>query len=122
MDPNLCMDIRTTFCYLGVPVNSRSYMFGDNDSMINSSARADAKLHKRHVALSFHRVREAVASGTVNLAHIRSFLNPADILSKFWTHSSIWKTLQPILFWRGETMECYEPTDSAPNKRVSFSE
>ncbi len=114
------MDLRTTFRYLGVPINSTSYMFGDNDSMINSSRRTDAKLHKRHVALSFHRVREAVASGMIVLSHIGSKLNPSDILSKFWTHTAVWMTLQPLLFWQGDTLDCY--SDASPShKHVSFS-
>ena len=115
------IDIRTTFRYLGVPIKGKSYMFGDNDSVIKSSMHIDAKLHKRHVALSFHRVRESVAAGIITLGHIRSKLNPSDILSKFWTHNSIWGTLQPLLFWKGDTMECYSPEDNSKAKNVSFA-
>jgi hypothetical protein len=43
--------------YLGVPIREKSYMFGDNESVVNSSIQPHAKLHKRHMALSFHRVR-----------------------------------------------------------------
>ena len=37
-------------------------MFGDNESVVNSAAQPHAKLHKRHTALSFHRVRDAIAA------------------------------------------------------------
>ena len=78
--------------------------------MIKSSTRIDAKLHKRHVALSFHRVREAMASGVFTMCHLRSERNPADMLSKFWSHNKIYKfSLQPLLFWKGDTMDCYDP-------------
>jgi hypothetical protein len=42
-------------------------MFGDNKSVVDSSMQLNAKLHKRHTMLSFHRVREAVASGILGL-------------------------------------------------------
>ena len=36
----------TTLQYLGIPVCNRSYMFGDNVSVANSSTQIHAKLHK----------------------------------------------------------------------------
>jgi hypothetical protein len=51
--------------YLGVPVREKNYMFGDNKSVVESSMGLHAKLHKGHTMLSFHRVREAIASGIV---------------------------------------------------------
>ena len=40
------IDLRNTFRYLGVPIHKTSYMFGDNESMINSSAFPYARLNK----------------------------------------------------------------------------
>jgi hypothetical protein len=57
------IDLRITLQYLGVPICSKSYMFGDNKSVVDSSMQVNAKIHKRHTMLSFHRVREAIASG-----------------------------------------------------------
>lgn len=78
------MDLRTTLRYLGVPIRQKSYVFGDNQAMINSAATPHAKLHKRHTALSWHRVREAIAAGAAVIYHVRSECNHADILSKHW--------------------------------------
>ena len=50
------VDLRDILRYLGVPI-IKSYMFGDNKSMVDSSSVPDGKLHKRHHALSFHLVR-----------------------------------------------------------------
>ena len=102
------IDLRTTLRYLGVPINVKSYMFGDNESVVNSSSVPHAKLHKRHTALSFHRVREAVASKFVVFHYIRGEMNPADILSKHWSYAQIWSLLQPVLFWRNDTAEIKE--------------
>jgi hypothetical protein len=97
------IDLRNTLRYLGVPVYEKSYMFGDNKSVVDSSATPHAKLHKRHNALSFHRVREAVAAGIVAPYFLGGDLNPADILSKHWGYAVVWRLLQPLLFYSGDT-------------------
>jgi len=96
------LDLRLTLCYLGVPLGGPSSMFGDNKSVVNMVSVPHSKLHKRHNALSCHRTREAVAAGITQFHHIVGTTNPADILSKHWGHLSIWETLRPLLFWRGD--------------------
>ena len=98
------IDLRTTLRYLGVPVHEKSHMFGDNQSVVDSSTRLHARLHKRHTALSFHRVREAIACGFVTFHHVPGSMNPADILSKHWGYVDVWKMLRPLLFWAGDTV------------------
>ena len=97
------IDLKNTLRYLGVPVRKKAYMFGDNKSVVDSSTIPHAKLHKRHNALSFHRVREAIAAAIIGFYHIDGNENPADILSKHWGYRQIWKMLQPLLFWKGDT-------------------
>ena len=98
--------MRITSRYLGVPIRSASCMFGDNRSVVDSSMTPHGKTHKRHMALSFHRVRESVAAKIVSYHFVDGKNNPADILSKHWAHNDIWPLLKPILFWPGDTMEC----------------
>jgi hypothetical protein len=50
------LDLKSTLHYLGVPLREKSYMLGDNKSVVDSSMTVNAKLHKRHTMLSFHRV------------------------------------------------------------------
>ena len=99
------IDLRNTFQYLGVPIHETSYMFGDNESVVNSSSIPHAKLHKRHTALSFHRVREAIASKFVTFTFLPGAHNPADVLSKHWAYATTWKMLQCLLFWQGDTSD-----------------
>ena len=99
------IELRNSLRYLGVPIREKSYMFGDNESMVNSSARPHSKLHKRHNILSFHRVREAIASGFISFHHVPGDLNPADILSKHWGYSQVWQRLRALLFWHGDTAD-----------------
>ena len=80
-------------------------MFGDNKSVVNSATLPEAKLHKRHTLLSFHRVREAIAAGMIVFTHIDGRINPADVLSKNWGYQQVWSNLQPLLFWAGDTLK-----------------
>ena len=50
------VDLQNTLRYLGVPIQEQSYMFGDNESVVNSSSVPHSKLHMRHTALSFHHI------------------------------------------------------------------
>lgn len=97
------IDLRNTLRYLGVKIRTKSYMFGDNESVVNSSMQVHAKLHKRHNMLSFHRVREAIAAKMVVFHHIPGAINPADILSKHWGYGQVWTQLKAMLFWQGDT-------------------
>jgi Reverse transcriptase (RNA-dependent DNA polymerase) len=97
------LELRHTLRYLGVPICGKSYMFGDNESVVNSSMHPHAKLHKRHTMLSFHQVRQAIAHKILNFFHIEGKFNPADILSKHWSHNDIWHSLQPLMFYKGNT-------------------
>lgn len=97
--------LRDELRYLGVPLRTVSYMFGDNESVVNSSMRVDAKIHKRHTILSFHKVRESIAAKIVTFHHLPGSLNVADILSKHWDYSQVWKLLRPLLFWEGDPAE-----------------
>jgi hypothetical protein len=101
-----------TLRYLGVPLRQTSYMFGDNKSVFDSSMRFDAKLHKRHTALSFHKVREVIAARMIIFTHILGALNPADILSKHWEYATVWKLLRPLLFWKGDPANIPEKDNS----------
>ena len=56
------IDICTTLRYLGVPIRDKSYMFGDNRSVVTSSTIPNSTISKRHHLASYHRVREAIAA------------------------------------------------------------
>ena len=78
-------------------------MFRDNKSVVNSSSKPHSKLHKRHNALSFHRVHESIASKFVNFTFLDGRYNPADIMSKHWGYQEVWTMLNLILFFYGDT-------------------
>ena len=81
------VDIRQTLRYLGVPIKSKAYMFGDNKSVVTSSTVPHSLLSKRHNILSNHRLREAIASKIFVFHWCDSSQNKSDILSKHWEFS-----------------------------------
>jgi hypothetical protein len=98
------IDIRNTLRYMGVPIKGRSMMFGDNQSVVTNATVPHSQLNKRHLALAYHKVREAVASNMLNFYHIDGSNNPADIMSKIWGYPQVAPQLKAILFWHGDTM------------------
>ena len=92
------IDLRNTLWYLRVPIRKKSFVFGDNNTVVNGSVVLHAKINKRHVALSFHIVREAIVAKIVSHHFIKGSANPADTLNKHWGHSKVWPVLKAILF------------------------
>ena len=109
------IDIRTTLRYLGVPIRDKSYMFGDNKSVVTSSTIPNSTISKRHHLASYHRVREAMAAKFISFHWKDGKSNPADILSKHWEFATVWPMLKPILFWRGETATQLKGSDRIPS-------
>ena len=64
---------KMTFMYLGVPIVGPSVLFGDNRTVVDSGTIPYAKLKKRHLMLSYHYVREAIASKAYIYAFIKYY-------------------------------------------------
>ena len=59
------IDLQYTLRMFGVPIDGTSWLFGDNKSVVTSSTTPHSTLNKRWNALSYHKVREAVAGNIV---------------------------------------------------------
>ena len=66
----------------GVPLDGPANVFGDNQSIISNATIPESPLKKKHVAICYHRVREACASGILRIAKEDSTTNLADLLTK----------------------------------------
>jgi hypothetical protein len=99
----ICTDKIVEFRYmlrmLGVPIEGPSYMFGDNLAVVSSSTIPEYNLKKRHNAIAYHRVREAVAAGIIKYIHIDRKQNPADVLTKFLPCTSWYPLMKPLIYW-----------------------
>ena len=104
--------LRQALQYLGVPIRETSYLFGDNESVVKSGSIPHSQLSKRHHALAYHYVREAVASKMVAFHHTPGEHNVADILSKHWGHSQVYQLLRPLLFYKGNTHDLIQEDET----------
>jgi hypothetical protein len=71
---------------LGVTVERASYLFGDNLGVVQNVTIKESLLKKKHVAISYHKVREAAASGIVHPTKIDGKFNYADVCTKAQTN------------------------------------
>ena len=86
----ISMDIRQTLRYLGAPITTKSFLFGDNRSVVTSATLPHSTLTKRHNILAFHRVREAIAAKLMAFYWIQSAYNLSDMLSKHWDPPTVY--------------------------------
>ena len=98
------MDMRYAWRMLGVQVID-SYMFGDNQGVLTNSTVPHPQLNKRHNALAYNRVREAIAAKIMKFFKIDGKKNPSYILSKHCSYTDAWPHVKPLLCWHGNTSE-----------------
>jgi hypothetical protein len=115
-------DLRYTLRMFGIPVDYRTYLFGDNAAVVTQGTIPHSQLAKRHNALAYHYVRESVANGTIRFFHIPGTENPADCLTKFLGYQQWWPLLRPILFWMGDTKNIPPSTKTPKKKKLSTHE
>ena len=95
------MDIRQTLRYLGATITTKSFLFGDNRSVVTSATLPHSTLAKRHNILAFHRVREAIAAKLMAFYWMDSAYNLSDMLSKHWDHPAVYPMILKLLITRG---------------------
>ena len=96
------IDTRQTLRYLGVPIKSKAYMFGDNKSVVTSSTVPHSLLSKRHNILSYHRVREAIAAKILVFHWCDCSQNKSDILSKHWEFTKVFHIIKNLFDFQGK--------------------
>ena len=67
---------------LGVKEEEQSLLLGDNMSVVINTTLLSSQLKKKHNAVAYHCVREAIAAGIIRFAHVDSKDNIADIMTK----------------------------------------
>ena len=67
---------------MGIEIDGATNVYCDNASVCVSVRRPESTLKKKHVSIAYHRVREAVAAGTVRVAKEDTKTNLADLLTK----------------------------------------
>ena len=97
-------ELQETLRMMGIPLEKSAWMLGDNSSVITSSTIPSSSLKKRHQALSYHYVRSNIAHGLLKFCYVGSKENVADTCTKFLPFGEFWPLIQPLLFWKGDTL------------------
>jgi len=95
---DLIIEMRYKFRMLGVKLEKQTLMVGDNMSVVLNTTIPSSSLKKKHLACSYHRVREAIAGKFVIFGHIDSVINLADIGTKPLPTLTFHRLIDPYLF------------------------
>jgi hypothetical protein len=95
---DLVIEMRYKLRMLGVKLERETMLVGDNMSVVLNTTIPSSSLKKKHLACSYHRVREAIAGGFVLFGHINSERNLADIGTKPLMNIVFHRLIDPYLF------------------------
>ena len=83
---------------MGVPIEGSTNVFCDNELVVQNATNPASTLKKRHNAISYHRVREAIAAQTIRIAKEPGKTNLADILTKLLAGPKLKEIISRILW------------------------
>ena len=78
----LILEYRYALRMMGAKIDGPALLLGDDNSVVLNCTMPNLVLKKKASACSYHRIREAIASGIMKFGHIPSNMNYADILTK----------------------------------------
>jgi hypothetical protein len=85
----------------GIPIEGPTNVLGDNESVVNSASKIEARLNKKHNAICFHAVREAAAAGWIRVGWEPTGSNIADLFTKMISTEQRRKLLKNIFIKGG---------------------
>ena len=116
---DLVIETRYALRMMGLEVDGPALMLGDNRSVVLNTTVPSSMLKKKHCAINYHRVREAIAAGIVKFVHIPSFKNIADCLTKPLAGNVTYRLIKPVMFANpGETLWPGDNIDDQGNEII----
>jgi len=98
MAVDMAMEMRYKLRMLGANVVGPTTLLCDNMSVVLNCSRPTSALKKKHSAIAYHKVRQAIAAGIVEIIHVPSTENLADILTKALPKNKMVHLSGPVLF------------------------
>jgi hypothetical protein len=83
---------------MGIPLEGPANVLVDNKTVMKNSTIPSSTLQKKHNAICYHCVREAVASKIIRIAHIPADQNLADMFTKTLGATKLHAFCQQILY------------------------
>jgi len=94
----LIESLRYKLRMFGIPIDGPANVMCDNNSVVTNASIPSSTLKKKHVAICYHRVREAVASGILRVAWIETSQNLADMFTKSLAGNKLHALCQKIFY------------------------
>jgi len=93
-------------------------MLGDNMSVVLNTTIPSSQLKKKHNAIAYHRVREAIAGKIIKFAHIPGVDNVADIMTKPLTNDVFQKLMRENLYRKPKNWAGLEGSKTAQDGNI----
>jgi hypothetical protein len=95
---DLIVAMRYKLRMFGIPINGPALVYCDNQGVVKNVMIPESVLSKKHNAIDYHVVREAVAANILRVAKESSVTNVADLLTKPLTEERRSKLLKAMLY------------------------
>ena len=79
---DMAIALRYKLRMFGIPINGAADVFCDNQGVVKNMSLPESVLSKKHNAINYHAVQEAVAAGIMRVAKEDGETNLADLLTK----------------------------------------
>ena len=90
---NLIVSLHYKLRMFGAPLDGFTGVFCDNQGMVKNTSLPVSTLHKKHNAINYHAVCEAVAMDIIHVGKEDSRTNLADFLTKSTLSAEKWQQL-----------------------------
>jgi hypothetical protein len=90
--------LRYKLCMMGISIEGPANVLVDNETVMKNSTIPSSTLQRKHNVICYHYVREAVASNILQIAHIPSEQNLADMFTKVLGATKLHAFCQQILY------------------------
>ena len=97
---DLVSALRIKLKCFGIPIVGPCSMFCDNMAVVKNTSIPESVLAKKHNAINYHIIREAVAAGIIRIGKEDTDTNIADAFTKLMDFSRKFKLLRPFMWER----------------------
>jgi hypothetical protein len=96
----LIESLRYKLRMFGIPIDSSTVVFCDNEAVVQNTTRPESTLKKKHVSIAYRQCREAQAAGCVRIGFIKGMENLADMLMKILPGLRLRRLMEQIFHWK----------------------
>jgi hypothetical protein len=94
----LILEVRCMLRSLGVALDGPALMLGDNMPVVLNTTVPSSVLKKKHNAIAYHRVSEAIAAWMMRFAYINSEENVSYVMTKLLSNEKFHYLMKRCLF------------------------